>query len=79
MRFKEGIMVLSVAKAANEEFLKLVRANGGRISFQDLKKFAARPEVKYGFGVDLIDIVLANRDLGKVDIDLKTKVVLVRQ
>jgi len=66
-------------KEAGEEFLKFINSNGGKVSFQQLESFARRPDLRFGIGVDIVDIILTNRDLGKVDIDFKTKAILVRK
>jgi hypothetical protein len=55
-------------KGANEEFLNLVYTQGG-VTFGELKQFARRGDVYFGIGVDIIDIILANRNLGKVEIN----------
>jgi hypothetical protein len=59
-------------KGASEEFLNLVYTQGG-VTFGELKQFARRDDVYFGIGVDIIDIVLAYRNLGKVEINWEDK------
>ena len=64
-------------KSANEEFLTLMSTQGV-VTFDELKIFARREDLYYGFDVDIIDIALAHRDLGRVIVNLAEKTIALR-
>ena len=60
-----------------EALMDLVTSSG-QVSFHQLVEFARRPHIDFGIGVDVFDVILADRDLGKVSVDFDAKTVRAR-
>ena len=65
---------MATPKESKSELLRLITANGA-VSLAQVRDFARQPGIDFGPGIDVIDVILAYRDLGKINVDTLRKTV----
>jgi len=60
--------VMSNPQDSRRELLRLIRKIGP-VPLSEVREFASRPDFDFGPGIDVVDVILAYRDLGKLRLD----------